>query len=191
MMRAHVLKLAKRGFTLVELLIVVIILAILAAIVIPQFTSATTDAQESALDANLAAMRSAIALFQVQHNNIYPGGVATSGGTCTSPGTAGASLINTAPAFMDHMLMASDAAGHTCSLSDTAINRFGPYIRKGIPNEPINNLGSLAANITVTSTGAPIVPGGATGGWAYDTKSGQIVMNSNAKDSKGNFFYTH
>jgi prepilin-type N-terminal cleavage/methylation domain-containing protein len=189
MMRAHVLKLAKRGFTLVELLIVVIILAILAAIVIPQFTSATTDAQESALDANLAALRSAIALFQVQHNNIYPGSVATSGGTCAG-GTAGAALINTNQAFMDHMLMASDAAGHTCSLSDPAINRFGPYIRKGIPNEPINNLGSLAANITVTATGAPIVAT-AAGGWAYDTKSGQIVMNSSANDSKSKAYSTH
>ena len=37
-----------RGFTLVELLIVAIILAILAAIVVPQFASTTNDAQESA-----------------------------------------------------------------------------------------------------------------------------------------------
>ena len=54
------MKLLQRGFTLVELLIVVIILAILAAIVIPQFSSATTDAQEAALDSNLNALRSAI-----------------------------------------------------------------------------------------------------------------------------------
>ena len=51
----------QRGFTLVELLIVVIILAILAAIVIPQFSSATVDAQEASLDSNLNALRSAIA----------------------------------------------------------------------------------------------------------------------------------
>ena len=41
------------GFTLVELLIVAIILAILAAIVIPQFTETTTDARQSAVRAEL------------------------------------------------------------------------------------------------------------------------------------------
>jgi prepilin-type N-terminal cleavage/methylation domain-containing protein len=189
MMRAHVLKLAKRGFTLVELLIVVIILAILAAIVIPQFTSATTDAQESALDANLAALRSAIALFQVQHNNIYPGSVATTGGTCAA--TKGTGAINSAQAYMDHMLMASDATGNTCSLGDTTTFKYGPYIRKGIPNDPITNTGSLVGAIVVTSAGTPLAPAAATGGWAYDTKSGQIVMNSNANDSKAKAYSTH
>ncbi|MHC4286068.1 MAG: type IV pilin protein [Planctomycetota bacterium] len=40
---------AEKGFTLVEILIVVVILGILAAIVIPQFTSASVDAKESLL----------------------------------------------------------------------------------------------------------------------------------------------
>ncbi len=60
----------RAGFTLVELLIVVIILAILAAIVIPQFSSATRDTQESALDANLAGLRNAIELYKVQHADL-------------------------------------------------------------------------------------------------------------------------
>ena len=177
------------GFTLVELLIVVIILAILAAIVIPQFTSSTTDAQESALDANLAAMRSATELFKVQHTNIYPGAIATTGGTCTA--TKGTGAINTAQAWMDHLLMASDVAGNTCSLSDTATFKYGPYVRKGIPPDPITSKGSLPAEIVVTTTGAAIAPAAATGGWAVDTKSGQIVMNSNANDSKGKAYSTH
>ena len=42
-----------RGFTLVEILIVVIILGILAAIVIPQFTSASSDARNSSVASTL------------------------------------------------------------------------------------------------------------------------------------------
>ena len=38
---------AKSGFTLVEVLIVVVILGILAAVVIPQFSDASTEAKES------------------------------------------------------------------------------------------------------------------------------------------------
>lgn len=178
----------RAGFTLVELLIVVIILAILAAIVIPQFSSSTTDAQESALDANLAAMRSAIELYKVQHNNVYPGAATAAGGTCT--GTAGTGTAGTAQAFMDQLLLASDPTGKTCSLSD-ATYKYGPYLRKGVPAEPITGKGSVVADIVVTTTGATIAPAAATGGWAYDTKSGQFVMNSNANDSKSKAYSTH
>ena len=44
-----------RGFTLVEILIVVVILSVLAAIAIPQFNSSTEDAKLSALDTDLAS----------------------------------------------------------------------------------------------------------------------------------------
>jgi len=183
-------KFTHAGFTLVELLIVVIILAILAAVVIPQFTSSTTDAQEAALDANLSALRSATELFKVQHSNIFPGGVASSGGTCTG-GTKGTGAINTAQAWMDHLLLASSANGDTCTLSDTTTYKFGPYVRKGIPADPITGKGSVVADIVATKTGAPIVPTVTTGGWAVDTHSGQIVMNSTTNDSKAKAYYTH
>ena len=51
------------GFTLVELLIVAIILAILAAIVVPQFASSTNDARASALRSNVSNIRGAIDLY--------------------------------------------------------------------------------------------------------------------------------
>lgn len=181
------------GFTLVELLIVVIILAILAAIVIPQFSSSTTDAKESALDANLAALRNAIELYRVQHTNgIYPGAVATSAGAaCGAPAAKGTGAANSAQAWIDSLVMYSDAAGNTCTVGDAAVYKFGPYVRGKVPADPITGKGSVAADIVVTTTGVPIAPGAATGGWATDTKSGQVVMNSNALDSKGAAYSTH
>ena len=62
----------KLAFTLVELLIVVIILGILAAVVIPQFSDASTDARVSSLQTNLATMRGQIELYRLQHNGNYP-----------------------------------------------------------------------------------------------------------------------
>ena len=62
----------KSGFTLIEILIVVIILGILAAIVIPQFTEASSEARESTLVSNLQTLRSQVGLYKVQHNDDYP-----------------------------------------------------------------------------------------------------------------------
>ncbi len=191
-MRSLIIRPIQAGFTLVELLIVVIIIAILAAIVVPQFSSATRDAQEAALDANLAAMRSAIELFRGQHSGgVYPGGVAASGGTCPVGGTASTGAINTAQAFMDQLLTYTNASGQACTLGDAITFKYGPYFRKGIPSDSITGKGSVAADIVVTTAGTPLAPAAATGGWAYDTRSGQIVMNSNALDSKNNAYSTH
>ena len=66
----------RSGFTLVEILIVVIILGILAAIVIPQFTEASNDARESQLKSDLQTVRSQLELYKVQHLDNYPGTVA-------------------------------------------------------------------------------------------------------------------
>ena len=178
------------GFTLVELLIVVIILAVLAAIIVPQFSSSTQDAKEAALDSNLARIRSAIELYHAQHNNLYPGAVDTSGATCPSGGTAGTGTANTAQALIDSMMMYSDVNGKTCTVGDATF-RFGPYFRKGFPNDSITGKGTVAGEITVASTGVPLAPSAATGGWAYDAKSGQVVMNSNANDSRSKAYSTH
>lgn len=61
-----------QAFTLVEILIVVVILGILAAIVIPQFTNASESAKASSLVSQLQTIRSQLELYQVQHNGQYP-----------------------------------------------------------------------------------------------------------------------
>ena len=60
------------GFTLIELLIVVVILGIVAAIVIPTFVDASTDARISALKTNLHTIRAQLELYKIQHNDNYP-----------------------------------------------------------------------------------------------------------------------
>lgn len=62
----------RQGFTLVEILIVVIILGILAAIVIPQFTNASQNARESSLQSTLQTLRSQIQLYKLQHGDALP-----------------------------------------------------------------------------------------------------------------------
>lgn len=63
---------AKSGFTLVEVLIVVVILGILAAVVIPQFSDASTEAKESSVKTNLQLMRSQIALYKIRNSDSLP-----------------------------------------------------------------------------------------------------------------------
>jgi general secretion pathway protein G len=66
------LKAASRGFTLVEILIVVVILGILAAVAVPQFSAATDDARVVATKDQLEKVRKALSVYFVQQNGAYP-----------------------------------------------------------------------------------------------------------------------
>lgn len=61
------------GFSLIEILIVVSIIGILAAIVIPEFQNHTLQASETAAKDNLSILRKAIELYAMQHNGVAPG----------------------------------------------------------------------------------------------------------------------
>lgn len=62
----------KKAFTLIEILIVVVILGILAAIVIPQFTKASDDAQAGNIQTQLSTIRNMVELYRVRNNGAYP-----------------------------------------------------------------------------------------------------------------------
>jgi general secretion pathway protein G len=116
----------KRGFTLVEILIVVIILGILAAIVIPQFTDASTQARESSLKSNLQTVRSQIGLYQVQHSDSLPGTGTADFGTAMTGKTDVYGAVSTDP------------------------NAYGPYIQQ-LPVNPFNNMNTVGINGTAGS----------------------------------------
>lgn len=91
------------GFTLVELMIVVSILAILAALVIPKFTNASMLAQSSATLDSLRSTRVALERYKMDHGDTYPDiddlwsaltGKTDLDGTINASGDFGPYLIN-------------------------------------------------------------------------------------------------
>jgi general secretion pathway protein G len=120
---------AKSGFTLVEILIVVVILGILAAIVIPQFTEASTEAKLSSLCTDLQTVRSQIELYKVQHNDLLP-----------LPESGGATWYR--------LTQYSDIDGNV-SATKTTVFSYGPYLQK-IPTNQFND-----KNQVEVGTGSP------------------------------------
>src|SRR6476646_9691800 len=103
----------RKGFTLIEILIVVIILGILAAIVIPQFTNASKEAKQSILVTMVQSLRSQIALYKLQHNDNLPGYVSTGAAALTSGDPAVIGNPAAADSFWGQMTLFSDLTGKT------------------------------------------------------------------------------
>jgi prepilin-type N-terminal cleavage/methylation domain-containing protein len=61
-----------KGFTLIELMIVVAIIGILAAIAIPQFANLVSKSQEGRTKANLGSIRSALSIYYGDTEGWYP-----------------------------------------------------------------------------------------------------------------------
>ncbi len=166
-----------KGFTLVELLIVVIILAILAAIVVPQFASSTDDAKLSSLDTTLANMRSAIDLYYQQHGK-YPGAVISSGATSCDAGTADTtgSTGNLDKAFIAQLTRYTNATGQACTGSGVNF-KYGPYLKKDVlPNNAITGKNTITIS-TAGVLGMVSTTTDLSKGWLFDTKTGQFIAD--------------
>jgi general secretion pathway protein G len=155
------------GFTLVEILIVIIILGILAGVVIPQFTSSSEDAKLSTLTTNLRVLRSAVLLYHIQHNKTYPG--------------AKDSNFNGHAAkeewFVDQLTLYTDAKGEAVSVKD-ATHKYGPYLKSGIPVNPFDD--SNAVIVDNSENDLSLASEDGTGGWKFFVLTGQFFANDGA-----------
>lgn len=140
----------QKGFTLVEILIVVVILGILAAIVIPQFSEASVQARKSSVQSNLQMVRSQIELYKIQHNEYLPGELAS-------------------VSFYDALTSKTTIAG----VIDNATGAYGPYMK----TFPVNALNNLGGNVDETEIAIPISATRAisgTDGWAWYAATGDF-----------------
>jgi type IV pilus assembly protein PilA len=63
----------RKAFSIAELVIIVAIIGILAALVVPYFRNQTTQAKESAARYDLRVLRGAIELYATRHEGVAPG----------------------------------------------------------------------------------------------------------------------
>jgi general secretion pathway protein G len=139
----------KPAFTLVEILIVVIILGILAAIVVPRMSDFTTEATETNLKENLSKIRAHLQVYRNEHAS-FPD-----------------------PTLLaDQLTKFTDFQGNV-STSRTTQCHYGPYIEQMPPN-PISKQASIRAAAAPTEA-AP--PGDIDAGWWYNPTIGIFCVD--------------
>jgi prepilin-type N-terminal cleavage/methylation domain-containing protein len=137
----------KRGVTLVEVLVTAIILGLLAFIVVPQFSEASSNTKQSRLRNSLGIMRQKLELYKIEHDGQYP-------------------AADSAKAFIEKLTEKTNEAGQVVKhTSDEEL--FGPYLQ----NIPINPY----TNGKQVKCGGEAGTGSAD--WIYDPKTGQFRAN--------------
>ncbi|HEX8911524.1 MAG TPA: prepilin-type N-terminal cleavage/methylation domain-containing protein [Humisphaera sp.] len=146
MFRTATTRSSRKGFTLIEILIVVIILGILAAIVIPQFSSASNDARKSNVQTTVQTLRSQIALYKLQHQDTLP------------------DLVTS----WDPLVKKTDASGSTSPAA--GVQTFGPYMQE----TPVNSLNTKSTVANGDGSAAASTAVGFVYDYAAGAGSGKI-----------------
>lgn len=158
---------ARGAFTLIEILIVVVILGVLAAIVIPELSSASRQAREGVLKDDVRFMREQIFRFKIQHDDVAPGYPA--GNPAGAP---------TEALFIAQMTTYTDLRSNTnANYSNTF--RFGPYLTR-IPDNPLTG----KSGVHVVANGAPLPAADRSQpyGWIYKPETSEFIPNLDGTD---------
>lgn len=150
----------RRGLTLVELMVVVLVLGILAALVLPNFNLASNDSKEAALIQHLQTLRRQIQQYQQDHGGLNPG----QGSTSPS-------------GFKNAMLLSTDAAGTTGAVGTLP---FGPYFSSQLPANPFTNGTGvmIVSSIDSAIANEAAMDGTLKVGWIYSPSEGRIIGNN-------------
>lgn len=152
---------------MVELVIVIVILGIIAAIAVPRISSGSKNAGESALKADLATLRNAIDWYYSEHNSTFPGAK-----------TDGTNPANDQASFINQLTQYSNKAGAVSANKDASYP-YGPYIRS-FPSLPVG-ANSGKATVTVVNQATPAAASVVDGtGWVYNSATGQFLANATA-----------
>jgi general secretion pathway protein G len=164
------------GFTLIEILIVVVILGILAAIVVPHFSNASHQARENTLRDDLRFLRVQVQVYKAQHNDDppgYPGGDRTA--------------VPTEAEFIGQMTQFTDVDSNVNGAA-TPVFKYGPYLLR-VPHNPLNdqNTVQVLANGTPMPAPAalPVMNGPDPYGWIYKPQTQEWMANLAGSDSSG------
>jgi len=160
------------GFTLIEMLIVIVVLGILAMIIVPQISVSSEDATLRTFQTNLNTLREAIEIYNKQHDDIYPGFHNISG----APANSGQSK----EAFVAQLVKYTAIDG-TVSETKDATHKFGPYIKGGVlPTNPYNQKNSVVCDIDETDITVRVSSG--TTGWKFYPRTSVLIANDGGHD---------
>jgi general secretion pathway protein G len=170
-------KLQRRAgaFTLVEILIVVVLLAILALFVIPMVSGSVMAAKESAVSHDLNMLRRYVQIYAAQHLEIAPG---YPNGDRSQPPTE--------QAFVEQITLSSNTNGQTAPVGTPAFPR-GPYMQM-VPVNPFNHKDT----VQVLADGDAF-PANAddSHGWIYKPATSQVRADSSGSDDNGKRYYDY